>query len=289
MKTDIVLCGVGGQGVLSVAAIVAAAALRQGLHVKQGEVHGMSQRGGAVQDLLLRLKQAGQVPVRQPPLAVGRAPPGAAAGAGHIAKHQVERTAGLVGDHHPGLGPAGALGQVSHAPGKGIMRGDRRACDRGHGQSLAAATSAIIQRRHARLQRQRRDHRLARCILQFDKPVAIGRAGRQAAFALGHAQRAGHGGMRFGKDAVERQRVQRLLWRGLQSVDPQEHRRSVAQRLAIGVESVAQAVTQRIFQELWHIRLRRGTCARQRLVRAQRCRSVASAGKDFRRIAATQP
>ncbi len=49
MKTDIVLCGVGGQGVLSVAAIVAAAALRQGLHVKQGEVHGMSQRGGAVQ------------------------------------------------------------------------------------------------------------------------------------------------------------------------------------------------------------------------------------------------
>ena len=49
MKTDIVLCGVGGQGVLSVAAIVAAAALREGLHVKQGEVHGMSQRGGAVQ------------------------------------------------------------------------------------------------------------------------------------------------------------------------------------------------------------------------------------------------
>ena len=49
MKIDIVLCGVGGQGVLSVAAIVAAAALRQGLHVKQGEVHGMSQRGGAVQ------------------------------------------------------------------------------------------------------------------------------------------------------------------------------------------------------------------------------------------------
>jgi indolepyruvate ferredoxin oxidoreductase beta subunit len=49
MKTDIVLAGVGGQGVLSVAAIIAAAALRDGLFVKQGEVHGMSQRGGAVQ------------------------------------------------------------------------------------------------------------------------------------------------------------------------------------------------------------------------------------------------
>ncbi|MBK8974863.1 MAG: indolepyruvate oxidoreductase subunit beta [Planctomycetes bacterium] len=49
MKTDIVLAGVGGQGVLSMAAIIAAAALREGLQVKQGEVHGMSQRGGAVQ------------------------------------------------------------------------------------------------------------------------------------------------------------------------------------------------------------------------------------------------
>jgi len=49
MKTDIVLAGVGGQGVLSVATIIAASALRDGFFVKQGEVHGMSQRGGAVQ------------------------------------------------------------------------------------------------------------------------------------------------------------------------------------------------------------------------------------------------
>lgn len=49
MKTDIVLCGVGGQGVLSAAAILAEAAVRQGLEVRQGEVHGMAQRGGAVQ------------------------------------------------------------------------------------------------------------------------------------------------------------------------------------------------------------------------------------------------
>ena len=49
MKTDVVLAGGGGQGVLSVAAILAEAARREGLAVKQGEIHGMSQRGGAVQ------------------------------------------------------------------------------------------------------------------------------------------------------------------------------------------------------------------------------------------------
>lgn len=49
MKTDIVLCGVGGQGVLSAAAILAEAAVREGLEVREGEVHGMAQRGGAVQ------------------------------------------------------------------------------------------------------------------------------------------------------------------------------------------------------------------------------------------------
>jgi indolepyruvate ferredoxin oxidoreductase beta subunit len=48
MKYDIILAGVGGQGVLSVSAIIASSAMRKGLVVKQSEVHGMSQRGGAV-------------------------------------------------------------------------------------------------------------------------------------------------------------------------------------------------------------------------------------------------
>lgn len=48
MKFDIILAGVGGQGVLSVSGIIAAAAMQEGLAVKQSEVHGMSQRGGAV-------------------------------------------------------------------------------------------------------------------------------------------------------------------------------------------------------------------------------------------------
>ncbi|MDR2783219.1 MAG: indolepyruvate oxidoreductase subunit beta, partial [Treponema sp.] len=48
VKKDIILAGVGGQGVLSIAAIIAKAAVRTGLSVRQSEVHGMSQRGGAV-------------------------------------------------------------------------------------------------------------------------------------------------------------------------------------------------------------------------------------------------
>jgi indolepyruvate ferredoxin oxidoreductase beta subunit len=48
MKCDLILAGVGGQGVLSLSAIIASSALREGLHVKQAEVHGMAQRGGAV-------------------------------------------------------------------------------------------------------------------------------------------------------------------------------------------------------------------------------------------------
>ncbi|HNU79027.1 MAG: indolepyruvate oxidoreductase subunit beta [Prolixibacteraceae bacterium] len=48
MKTDIILAGVGGQGILSIAAIVGAAALGKGWNLKQAETHGMSQRGGAV-------------------------------------------------------------------------------------------------------------------------------------------------------------------------------------------------------------------------------------------------
>jgi indolepyruvate ferredoxin oxidoreductase, beta subunit len=49
MKKDIILAGVGGQGILSIAATIGFAAVDLGLHIKQAEVHGMSQRGGDVQ------------------------------------------------------------------------------------------------------------------------------------------------------------------------------------------------------------------------------------------------
>ena len=52
MKIDIILAGVGGQGILSIAAIIGTAAIESGLHLKQSEVHGMSQRGGDVQSNL---------------------------------------------------------------------------------------------------------------------------------------------------------------------------------------------------------------------------------------------
>jgi indolepyruvate ferredoxin oxidoreductase beta subunit len=48
MKSDIILSGVGGQGILSIATTIGTAALMNDLYMKQSEVHGMSQRGGAV-------------------------------------------------------------------------------------------------------------------------------------------------------------------------------------------------------------------------------------------------
>ncbi len=52
MKSDIILSGVGGQGIVSIAAVIGMAALENNLFIKQSEVHGMSQRGGAVQSHL---------------------------------------------------------------------------------------------------------------------------------------------------------------------------------------------------------------------------------------------
>jgi len=48
MKKDVILAGVGGQGILSISAIIGKAAVNSGLYLKQSEVHGMSQRGGDV-------------------------------------------------------------------------------------------------------------------------------------------------------------------------------------------------------------------------------------------------
>jgi indolepyruvate ferredoxin oxidoreductase beta subunit len=52
MKCDIILAGVGGQGILSIAATIGLAAIEKNLFLKQSEVHGMSQRGGDVQSHL---------------------------------------------------------------------------------------------------------------------------------------------------------------------------------------------------------------------------------------------
>ncbi len=52
MKKDIILSGVGGQGILSIATVIGQAATEAGISLKQAEVHGMSQRGGDVQSNL---------------------------------------------------------------------------------------------------------------------------------------------------------------------------------------------------------------------------------------------
>jgi indolepyruvate ferredoxin oxidoreductase beta subunit len=52
MDKDIMLAGVGGQGILSIAYCICNAALKRGLNFKQAEVHGMAQRGGAVESHL---------------------------------------------------------------------------------------------------------------------------------------------------------------------------------------------------------------------------------------------
>ena len=52
MKKNIILAGVGGQGILTIATVIGTAALIEGLQLKQAEVHGMSQRGGDVQSHL---------------------------------------------------------------------------------------------------------------------------------------------------------------------------------------------------------------------------------------------
>ncbi len=49
MHKNIIIAGVGGQGILTIASIIDLAAMNLGLNVKQAEVHGMSQRGGAVE------------------------------------------------------------------------------------------------------------------------------------------------------------------------------------------------------------------------------------------------
>lgn len=49
MKLNIIIVGVGGQGALTTAGILARAAMRSGLNVITAETHGMAQRGGSVE------------------------------------------------------------------------------------------------------------------------------------------------------------------------------------------------------------------------------------------------
>ena len=69
MKTNIILAGVGGQGILSIAAALGSAALNNNLYMKQAETHGMSQRGGDVQSFM----RISDRPIYSDPIAKGKA------------------------------------------------------------------------------------------------------------------------------------------------------------------------------------------------------------------------
>jgi len=69
--TNILFCGIGGQGVLKASEICCTAALFEGCHVKKSEVHGMAQRGGSVESHV-RLGQA-QESIYSPLIIPGRA------------------------------------------------------------------------------------------------------------------------------------------------------------------------------------------------------------------------
>ena len=70
MKNDIILSGVGGQGILSIAATIGLAAVENNLYLKQAEVHGMSQRGGDVQSHL----RLSDMPISSDLIPYGKAP-----------------------------------------------------------------------------------------------------------------------------------------------------------------------------------------------------------------------
>ncbi len=77
MQTDMIIAGVGGQGILTISAIIGEAVLQTDLRIKQSEVHGMAQRGGAVVSHL-RINQyppsTGLVPRHQADLLLGLEP-----------------------------------------------------------------------------------------------------------------------------------------------------------------------------------------------------------------------
>jgi indolepyruvate ferredoxin oxidoreductase beta subunit len=75
MKFDILILGVGGQGVILAGNLIAEAALASGIHVVTGEAHGMAQRGGSV-SLHLRMGdvRAPLIPLRNAEVLLGFEP-----------------------------------------------------------------------------------------------------------------------------------------------------------------------------------------------------------------------
>ncbi len=149
MKFDILVAGVGGQGVLSLASIIAGSAMQEGLHVTQSEVHGMSQRGGAV---LAHLRLSDQpiasslVPRGAAALIIGLEPLEALRYLRYLAPSGALVSAMTPVENSPDYPPvAGLLDQIRLLPGALLVNAERLARTAGRAQAanvvLAGAAS----------------------------------------------------------------------------------------------------------------------------------------------------
>jgi indolepyruvate ferredoxin oxidoreductase beta subunit len=195
MKVDILLCGVGGQGVLSMAAIIGRAAIAEEWFAKQSEVHGMAQRGGGVQ-AHLRLADR--------PIASDLIPIGGA----HIVL-SMEPLEGLRHVHH--LAPDGALvsaaepvinisdyppldelhERIRRMPGAILVEAGRLAAEAGDPQTLntvmVGAASHRLPMSVAALERAVREMFAGKGEAVVTANLSAFRAGRAAAEAAGVA------------------------------------------------------------------------------------------------------
>jgi indolepyruvate ferredoxin oxidoreductase beta subunit len=144
VRVDIVLAGVGGQGILSMAAILAEAARRTGLQVKQGEVHGMSQRGGAVQATVRISSDAiasDLIPLGGAQLVVGMEPVEALRSLEHLAPDGLVLTAADPVTNIPDYPPIEGVHEKIRALGGQVVEADRLAREAG---SARAANIVMV-------------------------------------------------------------------------------------------------------------------------------------------------
>jgi indolepyruvate ferredoxin oxidoreductase beta subunit len=186
---DIVLAGVGGQGVLTVAAVLAEGALIDGLDVRQSEVHGMAQRGGAVQ-AMVRISDAplhaGLVARGAATLLVGLEPVEALRHIGFLAAGGRLVSAVEPLENVPEYpDPEQVLGALRRVPGAVLVEASALARDAGSPRSanvvMAGAASAFLTVEGAAFEQAIRDRFEAKGSRVVEANLAAFGAGRQAA------------------------------------------------------------------------------------------------------------
>ena len=215
MKCDILFAGVGGQGVLSMAAVIGRAAVDEGLRAKQSEVHGMAQRGGAVQAHLRiaeEIVESDLIPLGHADLILSLEPIEALRYLAFLSPSGALITASNpftnIADY-PELGPL--LDRIRSLPHAIVIDAERLAKEAGDAQTVntvmvGAASHEYPRGRRARSDAGRRDARPGRGRWRFaaavrDRPAGTRPRGRGAGVrrrALSQARRAARArGIRF--------------------------------------------------------------------------------------------